>query len=529
MDTTIENILREEWEKVRKELGFLPLKPPRIEETRSVDKATIFITDKKIIINKKFIEELFSVSRDEIEFRDIVGGLVRHEAGHYRFHPYDAYTILKELLALKYLDDGKFGGKRADKIRIWFDDVVDNLHLIFRKRNHKLDKLYKNLCEIVGGIHKLSRMSKLLCAYYSEISGLDFGISARDLDDDLKRRLEELKKIDFLNKKDITFNIQRFARLVKDLLDGNNGDMLGIIGLDSFDEQEIKKALTKIAKEVSPNDYQEIYKYVKKYIRQGGDKKGEDGSNPIKVSVEYYKALAMQYPIKVLGKPLSGEGLYPERMKEWEAGGELKRINIYRSFGKIIPGITKQWVYSSYETHGDRKRIPNSIIVLDSSYSMINPQIVNSPAVVGAFSIAMAYLLNGAKVDVINFSSSAIVKPYENEQSAFETLAIYQGGSTKPPYEELKELVKDESKDVTVITDGFKGADTKDIELFMELLNEIGKKNRVSFVYIAEDKNRDEYENLKKCYSNIRFHYVEKNENIASIILGDVKWMQEKD
>ncbi|MEM5881795.1 MAG: hypothetical protein QXJ14_03710 [Candidatus Aenigmatarchaeota archaeon] len=505
----MKNILEKVWERERKELGFLPLKNPRIEKREGFT-AYIDLRNKEIVIGKKFIEDLFNAG---MNYEDIFKGICRHEGGHYRFHPYDVYTILLELYALKQYDEGKFGGKKAEDIRLFFDDVVDNMYQIVNSRDHGLDRLYKGM----PPIYKQSRVMKLLCAYYSEMSGLDFGVSIQDLDNDLKNRLEKLKKIDFLDRNNLTLNIRGFARLIVDLLDDKYIYTCEGIGLNLFDEEEMEKGLRKIAKEVSPKDFEEIYKYVKVRCKHG-----EDENISIKANVEYYKTLAIQYPIKILGIPLSNTVSYPEQMKEWEIGNELKKINIYRSFGKIFPGITKQWVDSSYKTYGDKKKIPDSIIVLDSSGSMINPKGSVSQALVAAFSIALAYLLNNAKVDVINFSNGATVKPYKSAQSVFETLVIYKGRGTEPPYKELEELVKDNNKDVTVITDGFEGASNEDIERFMKVLSKIGKKNRVSFVYIAV--NKDEYEQLKK-YDNILFHYVERNDDIASIILGDVKWI----
>ncbi|MEO0220174.1 MAG: hypothetical protein ABIL89_08580 [candidate division WOR-3 bacterium] len=503
----VKKTLEEVWERERKELGFLPFKTPKIEETTTIGTAYLDWRNKEIVISKKFVEELFNAG---ISYEDIFKGICRHEVGHYRFHPYDVFTWLLELHALKSYDGNKFGGEKAKAIVSCFDDVVDNMYLIINSKNHGLDKLYKGICSVV----KLNKLMKLLCAYYSETSGLDFGVSAKELDDDLKNRLEALKKIHFLDRNNLIINIKRFAMLIHDLINIGDIRMYRDIDLDSFGEEEIEKGLREIAKRFSPKDFEEIYKYVKK--------QGENENISKKANVEYYKALAMQYPIKILGIPLSSTESYPEQMKEWEMGNELRKINIYRSFGKILPGITKQWVDSKYETYGDKKKIPDSIVILDSSGSMINPKEFISPAVVGAFSIALGYLLNNAKVDVINFSDSAIVKPYENNQSVLENLVTYQAGNTNPPYKELEELVKDNSKDVTVITDGFKGASHENIERFMELLSKIGKKNRVSFVYIAGNKN--EYEQLKK-YDNILFHYVERNEDIASIILGDIKWI----
>ncbi len=508
----LEALLYESWKKVNAEFGFVPFRPELSDGMMSY----IDMSTKRVYIGSELLKK---TSKGGTPDERVVYAACMHETGHYMYHPYDLTTILTELNALKFYDDGRLGGPKASIMRLIYDDIVNETSIIINHKDHNLDRMYRAM----GSLDSSSSAKKskedavsLMQAYYSEISGLDFGVKRKDLSVDMQDRLDKLKKIDFLNRARNTYNIREFARIIADI--SLNTDCRGK-QINSFSEQEVQKAMQDLAQQCSPEEYQKI----RKFMEDAGCKdKLTDGENAD--LVEYYKGLASKYAIRILGKPMSSaESDCPSELKEWEISSPVSRINPYRSFGKIIPGITKQWVKGTYDTYNSIISIPNSIIVIDSSGSMQNPRSMKSNAVVGAFSIARAYILNGAKVDVINFSDNAGVTPYKSELDAYRSLIVYNAGGTKPPIKALEELLSNQSKDITIITDGFGGASFQDIDAFMRKLDSIAEHRRVSFVYIADGPSA-----TFVGHDKIKFHHVSKIEDIAGIVLGDLNWAPSK-
>ncbi len=498
--------LRKAWEGVRRDMGHPALREPVLEDTGSVGTAYIDMAKKRIVVDPKFITRIRRPGEED----DHVHRLVQmHEVGHYRYHPYDAVTVLREINALMSFEGGSLDKDAANGIRLLFDDVVDNSFLILNNKGEEISELYARMVQGKPPGKALS----LTLAYYSAISGLDFGVGKEDLDPGLAGKLDLMQRIDFLDRGNVESNITRFARIITDINEEQGGgggageSGCGGVSIESFGKDEVEKALKRLARELTPEEFRKLSEAV-----------GASVTDDVSASVEHYKSIASQYPLKVLGAPIArADGLYPERMTEWQVGDDFRKINPYRSFGIIAPGITKRWVYSPGEAHGEQERVPDSIIILDSSGSQVNPVTQTSTAVVGAFAVAMAYLRNGATVDVINFSEKSSVKTYSRDDLVYRELVRYFGEGTQPPVRQLAGLVRDGSKDVTVITDGFAGA-RSDVEEFMRLLDEIGRTNRVSFINMGAIP-----ENVGG-YGNVTYHEVSRNEDIGAIIIGDLRW-----
>jgi hypothetical protein len=515
----LNNTLKKVWKEVRRGMGYPLLQEPSIGPTYG-GTAEINLYTKRIVIDPGFIEMFRS---NGMEYDKILAGRMKHEVGHYRYHPYDLSMIFLEMNALKSYDNGEVGGPVANQIRLHFDDIVDNTMLITKGQANEIAESYRILAK--KGLK--NPVLTLSYAYYSQVSsGLGFGITRNELSKEMQERIDNLKRIDFLDRSNSHINIRLYARVINDMLkkDGQGeGDEEGAacmgMDLNKFSGAEIKKALADISNKVSIDDFKRIYKFALTLNGMKEDKM--DAKDEVDVSIEYYKAIAEKYHIKVLNLPItSSESQYPSTMREWELSSDIRKLNIYRSFGKLMPGITKRWVYAPQETYSDKKKLPNSIIIIDSSGSMPNPVTSTSNAVVGAFAVAMAYTSNSANVDVINFSCSSSETKYKGEMDAFKALAKYIGGGTTPPVEKLEQAISDEKKDITVITDGFNGADESTINAFMHLLNEMGETNRVSYISIGVSTN----EEYRRKYANIKFHDVDREEDIGSIILGDMRW-----
>ena len=132
---------------------------------------------------------------------------------------------------------------------------------------------------------------------------------------------------------------------------------------------------------------------------------------------------------------------YPKRNNlETVTELELEQVQNYlpiQSYNKVVPPLAKM-----------KKFVENpkkALIVLDSSYSMINPNNDFSYAVFGALYIAKAYLMNRSKVAVINFSSTYLSSDYSSDYETIKKAILnYYGGDTFLPIGEIKKMWKDD-------------------------------------------------------------------------------------
>lgn len=526
-------ILPEVWKAICRDFGRPALRTPKIKDDPS-GTASINIMSKDITLDPAFLQQMVRKGMDPDQ---LLYGLLSHEVNHYRHHPYDLATLLLELHALSYLDGGKMGGPKATQIRLHFDDLIDNSNLIVKGKSDSIACVYSNMDTPAGSILSLS------LAYYRAISGDDHFDSNSTSVEGFAERLSKMVNIDFTNRSNIMAKVTAYAKIVEDMLEnGGNGGSgrqngtgkdeagskseggcsdeddtgLGICkGIDpkQFDEKDLEKAMKEVAQKVSPKEFDKIKKYAESII-------SHSDQNPKTASVEFYMALAERHGIKVEPTPIvSSNTTYPSGLREWEIGSGVKGLNLFKSGGRIITGLTKQWQSESMHTFGSKKGLPDSVIIIDSSGSMTDPTTSISNAVIGAFSIALAYTRNGAKADVINFSDSSSVTEYKSELDALKALVEYRGKGTNPPVAKLLGLVADTKKDITVITDGFGGAGQGSIDNFMKIINEIGKTNRVSYVYIGGDVSE-----IAAKYPHVQFHSVSTADDIGSIVLGDMRY-----
>ena len=141
------------------------------------------------------------------------------------------------------------------------------------------------------------------------------------------------------------------------------------------------------------------------YGMDGGMGRGH--GKPIDADILFYMKMAENYSIPIKKIPSEKKGnLHPYTHAPWEIGSPLQDMDIWTSFGKIMPGMTQVWTKREGRERGRIEATPDSLIAIDSSGSMINPRKSISYAVLGAACAANAYLQNHSKVAVYNFSDA---------------------------------------------------------------------------------------------------------------------------
>lgn len=562
----LEQALDKAWDDVQKTLYCYELPPPKISEDSRTSTACINMVSHQITVNKGFVDYLASRGMD---YYSIFNGILSHEAGHYKDMPWD----LKSLIRMQHKASQACGddGDKKDALTNYFTDVSLNLNLILNKGNDHIRQIYKNLT-------KDSRIEALLSKVYEWKTELSF--DSPKLAPELHDKFLELRKIKFTDRdeKAVLSNIERFTEIVHELLDNENpggfmggaagqGEGLGqgsgrggrnrngtkgnksngnysLAGIDDFgigayDANEVRRALREIAEEsAEPSEFTGIYDFVQKSLEES-DRKNNIGSpgkpgtkrtsqqkqgRELDALIEYYSILADAHPIKVDDKEtFAGREQRKTKLKPWEADNPLNDIDVFNSYGKFMPSITKSWNYTGGSIGKEKaKATPDLLLIIDSSGSMTDPASAKSNAVLGAFCAAKEYLKKSGQVSVINFSDETKAHDFCSDYTKIASRIIeYQNQGTTLDEETIDKAVSKAKKetDIILITD----CAISNLHSVMKLLDSKANANRISLFYINDSSrdNRRVADWLGK-KDKISYYRIRDEKDIPGIIIRDM-------
>jgi|GEM_PF-2044591 len=553
---SLDEELEKAWEWVQRRLYCYDLPFPRIEEdtpNNPTRTACINMVNHQITINKKFIDYLASKGLD---YQTILRGVLSHEAGHFKVMPWD----LKNFLVLLFHAE-KICNDKKDKVTNYFMDVSLNLELILNKHNNHLYEVYKHL-------DKKSRIDNLLGHLYSLKTGLDFNNPR--LPRELKKHLLELGRIRFTNnKKKVYKNLKRFAGIIKDLVNeedsekekelGNSTDgnlnypdyslsRIDTFGIEAYDKNEIRRALKEIAEELrSPSDFIEVYEFVRRIEKEANrrrDNKSKglgvgigtrkvtseepESNSLLEALIEFYTVKSESHMISIKEKEChrSSKNLMKSELRPWEAEDPYLNIDVFNSYGKFFPNITKSWDYSDTQQGRQESRIiPDLLLMIDSSGSMIDPAKKNSNAVLGAICAARQYLRRGSSVAVINFSTFTKAYGFSQEYKKIaERIIQYQGGWTMLSEKAINKLISGAQRevDIMLITDG----GIWNLNKIMTDLNKRSNTNRITIIHIPLWSDLSDYHTTnpgsKEEAGKINIYRVRRESDIPKIVIKDM-------
>ncbi|GIU69702.1 MAG: hypothetical protein KatS3mg002_0938 [Candidatus Woesearchaeota archaeon] len=495
---SLEKSLEEAWNDTRKLFCYPPLENPVL--TNEINTAAINMEDHLITINSNFVEYVINRALSNnviIDPKVILKGLLHHEVNHYMYCPYDFSTLLKLEKQIGEVANDSI----VHDISNYFSDVVINLDLMIRKKRKEVSVIYTHM-------EKRHPLDILLCGLYQDITKDDFKIGP--LDDDLKDRLNKLKQIDYFDKDNWGVSAKIFAYIVKDLLEkeGKN-DMLNIDnwGASSYSDEEIEKGIEEIAGNSDISDFKEIL------IISGIDYE----SLPEKVDTLYYDQQSKKYLMNVSSVKFKGNSFDSNEHKKYEISDSYSTIDVFNSYGKFMPGFSQVWKSVDQTTSGNIDAVPDLVIALDTSSSMINPKTNLSPAVLGAFCAAKLYLDKQSYVATYNFSSEVYITEFSRErEKIFDNLAFHQNGGTYVDLPVLSSLVNSaKSKaDLIMITD----MQIDNYDEFMNYLRSIEKTNRINILWIDPTPNTDLSSIISK---NFNVYKIYNQNDIPKIIIGE--------
>jgi len=524
---TIEDI----WPRVKRKHLYPEIPTPKLgevtggEEPGTEDAVGLEIKAKQMTLNADFLVGL----KGKMEEERAIEALLDHGVAHYTFCPWDFYTYVNLYAeAKKVMGDKDLGKQVANH----FIDVVSNTYCV-KMRATDIPELYRHL--------KRGAIEETMAALYQKIWGKDLGSSASGKsvkgNEEVVRRLT---RIPYLNRSRWAESIRRFARSIKPLLlqeqenqksgAGKGGSTpLGDHDLNGYSLEEIDQGLRDYArKSMMLPEFREVVEDFTEELKEAGygmeGGMGRGRGMLLDADVLFYMKLAESYVLPVKKSILEKKGtLHPHSHSPWEVGSPYHDVDVWTSFGKIMPGITQIWKKKEGKGKGKIEGAPDCLIAVDSSGSMINPRKSLSYAVLGAACAADAYLRNDSKVAVYNFSDAPMggkdVLDYSSQrEEIYRVLCKYFGGGTALDVEDLIPLVHGKKDlDLFIITD----MKITNLEALIGYLGQL--KNRVTAVHIGENPYVSRFEKAVERKSNISLFAVKRKEDIPHIVLGRIR------
>ena len=526
-----QSIIEEIWPKLRKKHLYPEIPIPKVRSTPETGQGEsqedegvgLEMKHKQMIINGAFVSQM----KGKMGERRIVEALLDHGITHYTFCPWDFHTHLRLYSEAKKVVGDK---ELAKKVSNCFIDVIADTHCV-KKRFTEIPELHRNL--------KKGAVEEVIASLYQKIWGIDLGIPASTIKGhaDIIRRLA---RIPYLDRSKWGESIQKFARSLKPLLveeqkeqgaKGEKGERnpQGEHDLNHYSNEEIDQGLRDHARQtMALSDFKDVVEDFSEELKgagygmEGGMGRGQ--GNPIDADILFYMKLAENYSIPLKKLPLEKKGsLHPHSHSPWEIGSPFQDVDIWTSFGKIMPGITQIWTKREGKGRGKMEGTPDCLIAIDSSGSMINPRKSLSYAVLGAACAANAYLQNDAKVAVYNFSDAPmggkdILSYTDRREDIYRALCKYFGGGTALDFEDLMPLIQGRKNlDLFIITD----MKITNLEQLVGFFGQI--QNRVTAVHIGDNPYAARFEKAVEKKKNISIYTVKRKEDIPHIVLGRIR------
>jgi hypothetical protein len=532
-EQSLQTIVEKIWLRLKKKHFYPEIPIPKVgkisdphgDDAEQNQGVGLEMKQKQITINPAFILQM----KDKMPEGQVIEALLDHGITHYTFCPWDFHTHLVLYAEAKKVVNDK---ALAKQVANYFIDVIADTHCV-KTGATEIPQLHRHL--------QKGKIEEVIASLYQKIWGIDLGIScsssAGEKNEETVRRLA---RIPYLDRSRWPESIQRFARSMKFLLIGEQKDQeskeskggsnpQGEHDLNNYSSEEIDQGLRDYAKQTMAlsefrdivEDFSEELKEVG-YGVEGGMGRGRGAL--IDADILFYMKMAENYSIPVKKIPQEEKGtLHPHSHSPWEVGSPFQDLDIWTSFGKIMPGITQIWRKREGKGRGKIEGTPDCLIAIDSSGSMVNPRKNLSYAVLGAACATNAYLRNDSQVAVYNFSDAPmggkdILNFTDKREEIYRVLCKYFGGGTALDLEDLIPLIRGKKNiDLFIITD----MKITNLEALISFLAQI--QNRITAVHVGENPYASRFEKAVEKKNNINIFTVKRKEDIPHIVLGSIR------
>ncbi|MFX1311169.1 MAG: hypothetical protein ACFFHD_00965 [Promethearchaeota archaeon] len=492
---------------------------------------------------------LFKEEKEYINYFYIIS---LHEISHYQIIPYDGLINAKLLRAAMTKVNQNFA---PIVVNIFADLIIDTK--LFQKYPELIVWELKATYEHIKNKEKISDFSKFLFRAYEKMWNLD--IIKDDTLQGMNSLAERVAKTilkDFEDESTWEKKVELIAGYLKNLIN-DTFTIIGPGGILDKGKEKIKSpggAFVEVPKDVleimenplenknsdklKKDNEDELIEKAEEFAKNipysefGGPARQAgiliDG-NPL---ATWYRGLAKDLiEIKIFEEKKGGElPVYPEI---WRIGDRMEELDIVQTLlvsPIIIPNMTtRKWVFREGSGRLIEKKIPDLLIVIDSSGSMgwdytSRTKRGKGPyhtALVAAFASLHYAASKGAKFSIINFSNIADVCHWtSNYQKAEKTLLRYQGGGTVLPIKQIAQQCEktDYKVLVFVITDFGIYNWSKAKKIMIELAQK-GHKIVGFFIGSAKIPN-DKFKNL---LDKVTFYGIRDSKDLINLVIKEVK------
>jgi len=539
-EQSLQAIIEEIWPRLKKKHFYPELPMPRAGEIvdpirghteQNVGDSTLRegvgleMKQKQMTINSTFVSQM----KEKMPEKQVIEALLDHGITHYTFCPWDFHTHLRLYAEAKKVMGDKASAKQVAN---YFIDVIADTHCV-KKKSTEIPELHRYL--------EKGMVEEVIATLYQKIWGIDLGISpSRTSGKKNVGVVRRLARIPYLDRSRWLESIQKFARSLKPLLfeeqkeqenkgDKGNSNPQGEHDLTHYSYEEIDQGLRDyVKKTMALSEFREVIEDFSDELKEAGygmeGGMGRGRGVPLDADVLFYMKLAENYSIPLKKLSLEEKGsLHPHSHSPWEVGSPFQDVDIWTSFGKVMPGLTQIWKKKEGKGRGKIEGTPDCLIAIDSSGSMINPRKNLSYAVLGAACAANAYLRNDSKVAVYNFSDAPMggkdILNYSNKrEEIYRVLCKYFGGGTALDLEDLIPLIQGRKNlDLFIITD----MKITNLEALISFFGQI--QNRITAVHIGANPYASRFEKAAEKKRNINIFTVKRKEDIPHIVLGRIR------
>jgi hypothetical protein len=532
-EKNLQAIVEEIWPRLKKKHLYPELPMPKMGKVGDSDQGEeaqnegvgLEMKQKQMTINPNFLSSI----KEKMPEEKVIEALLDHGITHYTFCPWDFHThLMLHAEAKKVMGDKE----SAKQVSNYFIDVIADTHCV-KKRSTEIPELHRNL--------EKRKVEEVIASLYQKIWGIDLGIEgSRKGEEGNEEIVRRLARIPYLDRSRWSESIRKFARSLKPLIiaeqkeqeaRGGKGESnpQGEHDLSHYSSEEIDHGLRDYAKKtMGLSEFREAVEDFSDELKEAGY--GMEGGigrgygTPIDADILFYMKLSENYSIPIRKVPIEKKGsLNPHSHSPWEVGSPFQDVDVWTSFGKIMPGITQIWKKKEGKGRGKMEGTPDCLIVIDSSGSMVNPRKSLSYAVLGAACATNAYLRNNSKVAVYNFSDAPmggkdILDYNDKREEIYRVLCKYFGGGTALDLEDLIPLIKGRKHlDLFIITD----MKITNLEALISFLGQI--QNRITAVHIGENPYAARFEKAVEKKKNIHLFTVKRKEDIPHIVLGSIR------
>jgi hypothetical protein len=532
-EQSLQTIVEDIWPRLKKKHLYPEIPIPKVGRIPDPDRddaeqnqgVGLEMKQKQITINPAFISQM----KDKMPEGQVIEALLDHGITHYTFCPWDFHTHLMLYAEAKKVVNDK---TLAKQVANYFIDVIADTHCV-KTGLTEIPQLHRNL--------KKGEVEEVIASLYEKIWGIDLGISrSRTTGERHDETVRRLARIPYLDRSRWPESVQKFARSIKLLLIGEQKDQenkggkgesnpQGEHDLNNYSFEEIDQGLRDYAKKtMGLSEFRDIVEDFSEELKEAGygmeGGMGRGRGALIDADILFYMKLAENYSIPLKRVPQEEQGsLHPHSHSPWEVGSPFNDVDIWTSFGKIMPGITQIWKKREGKGRGKMEGTPDCLIAIDSSGSMINPRKNLSYAVLGAACATNAYLRNDSTVAVYNFSDAPmggkdILNFTDKREEIYRVLCKYFGGGTALDLEDLIPLIRGRKNlDLFIITD----MKITNLEALIGFLGQI--QNRITAVHIGENPYASRFEKAVEKRKNINIFTVKRKEDIPHIVLGSIR------